>query len=102
MEFLSVAITGLAVGSVYALIALAINVVFAARRVVNFGQGDLVMFAGLLSVSLIATWHFPYFVGLLAAVALIGLLAVVIERIAIRPLPREERSEEHTSELQSH
>lgn len=92
MELLSVFITGLAVGSVYALIALAINVIFAARRVVNFGQGDLVMFAGLLSVSLIVTWHFPYFIGLIAAVVAIGLLAVVIERIAIRPLPREESS----------
>lgn len=92
MELLSVAITGFAVGSVYALIALAINVVFAARRVVNFGQGDLVMFAGLLSISLIVTWHFPYFAGLAAAIILIGLLAVIIERIAIRPLPREESS----------
>ena len=92
MELLSVAITGLALGSVYALIALAINVVFAARRVVNFGQGDLVMFAGLLSVSLIVTWHWPYFLGLAGAVTLIALLAVVIERVAIRPLPREESS----------
>ena len=92
MELLSVAITGLALGSVYALIALAINVVFAARRVVNFGQGDLVMFAGLLSVSLIVTWHWPYFLGLAGAVILIALLAVVIERVAIRPLPREESS----------
>ncbi len=92
MELLSVAITGLAVGSVYALIALAINVVFAARRVVNFGQGDLVMFAGLLSVSLIVTWHWPYFLGLAGAVILTALLAVAIERIAIRPLPREESS----------
>ena len=90
MELLSVAITGLAVGSIYALVALAINVVYAARRVVNFGQGDLVMFAGLLSVSLIVTWHWPYFLGLAGAVILIAALAVVIERIAVRPLPREE------------
>jgi branched-chain amino acid transport system permease protein len=92
MELLSVTVTGLSVGSVYALIALAINVVFAARRVVNFGQGDLVMFAGLLSVSLITSWQWPYFLGLFGAVILIALLAVVIERIAIRPLPREESS----------
>jgi len=92
MELLSVAVTGLAVGSVYALIALAINVVFAARRIVNFAQGDLVMFAGLLSISLITAWHWPYFLGLIGAAVAIAVLAVLIERIAIRPLPREESS----------
>lgn len=92
MELLSVVITGMAVGSVYALIALAINVIYSARRVVNFGQGDLVMFAGLLSVTLIASWGWPYFLGLFGAMTLIALLAIVIERVAIRPLPREESS----------
>ncbi len=88
MEIVSIVITGLAVGSVYALIALAINIVFSARRVVNFGQGDLVMLSGLLGVALIAGWGWPYLSGLLGSMAVIALVAIVIERVAIRPLPR--------------
>jgi branched-chain amino acid transport system permease protein len=92
MEIISIVITGLAVGSVYALIALAINIVFSARRVVNFGQGDLVMLSGLLGVALIAGWGWPYFLGLLGSMVVIALVAIIIERVAIRPLPREESS----------
>jgi len=90
MNVITILITGLAVGSVYALIALAINIVYSARRVVNFAQGDLVMFAGLLAVALIAGWQVPFLIGLLATMVFVAVLAVAIERIAIRPLPRDE------------
>lgn len=90
MEIVAILVTGLAVGSVYALIALAINIIYSARRVVNFGQGDLVMFSGLFAVMLVAGWQWPYFLGLIATMMVVAAIAVVIERIAIRPLPRDE------------
>jgi branched-chain amino acid transport system permease protein len=92
LEFLSVLIAGTAIGSVYALMALAINLVFSARRIVNFAQGDLVMLGGLVGVAAISAWGLPYLAGLIAASLLIALLALVIERVAIRPLSTDESS----------
>jgi len=91
-EIASLSIHGLAIGSVYALMALAINVLFAARRVVNFAQGDLTMLAGLIAVALISRWGLPYFATLAVTVVLAAGLALVIERVAIRPLPVEEHN----------
>ena len=89
-EIVSLSILGLAIGSVYALMALAINVLFSARRVINFAQGDLTMLAGLVGVAFISRWGLPYFVSLAATVALAAVLALVIERVAIRPMPVDE------------
>ena len=90
MAVLSLLLSGIAVGCIYALVALAINLVFAARKVVNFAQGDLVMLAGLFGVWLIAKWGLPYFAGLLGACLLVALLALLMERVALRGLPRDE------------
>jgi branched-chain amino acid transport system permease protein len=87
MEFVSVVVAGVAMGSIYALMALAINIVFSARRMVNFAQGDLTMMAGFVGIWLIGSWGFPYFLGLGAAALFGAVVAVVIERVAVRPLP---------------
>jgi branched-chain amino acid transport system permease protein len=89
-EVLSLTILGLAIGSVYALMALAINVLFSARRIINFAQGDLTMLAGLLAVALISRWGLPYLATLAVTILVAAGLALVIERIAIRPLPVDE------------
>lgn len=74
-------------GCIYALMALAMSVIFAVRRVVNFAHGDLVMLAGLAGFTALTTWGWPYMAGLGAVAALIATLAVIIERVAVRPLP---------------
>lgn len=87
-----VLIAGLAVGSVYGLMALAVNVTFAARHVVNFAHGDVTMLGGLVAVTAIVGWQIPYFLGVLLAIVITVAVAVAIERVAIRPLPRDEHS----------
>ena len=89
-NILPVLIAGLAVGSVYGLMALAVNVTFAARRVVNFAHGDVTMFGGLVAVAAITEWQLPYLFGVLLAIMVTVVLAMAIERVAIRPLPRDE------------
>ena len=92
MEFASVLIAGLAIGSVYALVALSVNIVYSARRIVNFAQGDLVMLAGLVGAVVIVSWGVPYVLGLVAVSAVIIVLALVIERLAVRPLSTDDSS----------
>jgi branched-chain amino acid transport system permease protein len=90
MQLISVLIVGIAVGSVYALMALAINIVFSARRVVNFAQGDMAMLAALIGATAISSWGLPYLFGLLVAGVSVALLALAIERLAVRPLSTDE------------
>jgi branched-chain amino acid transport system permease protein len=76
---LQLALSGLAQGAIYALVALSMCVVYRATTVVNFGHGDLVM-AGAFVVYLAAVLAgLPFLPGALAAVALLFALGVAIE-----------------------
>lgn len=84
-QFLSLAIAGIAVGSVYALVALGFVLIYKATEVVNFAQGELMMLGGFVGLLLVgAGWPWmPALAGAALAVALGGLL---IERVMLRPL----------------
>jgi branched-chain amino acid transport system permease protein len=88
----SLIISGIAIGCIYALMALAINVVFSAQRIVNFAQGDIAMMSGLVAASLISGWAWPYWAGVIGAAVVAALLGILIERIAVRPLGSDETS----------
>jgi branched-chain amino acid transport system permease protein len=82
-------ISGLQAGSSYALVALALVLVLKATDVPNFAQAEIGLVAAFVLWTLIHTLGWPYWisvpVALLAAVA----LAVVIERVLIRPILAE-------------
>ena len=79
-------LSGLVTGSVYALLALAIVAVFKTTDVPNFAQGEMLMMAGYVALSLLLLAHLPYAVVIpltLAVMALGGALfqRVVMERV---------------------
>ncbi|HZA94967.1 MAG TPA: branched-chain amino acid ABC transporter permease [Burkholderiaceae bacterium] len=81
------AIAGISVGSIYALVALAIVIPFKASGVLNFGQGEMVT-GGAYIALVLTTLALPYPV-VLALVVLIGAIGgIVIERALIRPIIR--------------
>jgi branched-chain amino acid transport system permease protein len=92
VEFLSLLIAGIAIGCIYALMALAINVVYSARRIVNFAQGDVAMLSGLVAATVVSSLAMPYLVGVIAAAAVAAAVGIAIERIAVRPLGTDESS----------
>ena len=82
---LQLAFSGLSVGSIYALVALALVIPFKASGVLNFGQGEFVTL-GAYSALVLGGFGWPYpavVVGTLAVAALVG---VGIERLLIRPI----------------
>ncbi len=83
---LQLAFSGLAIGAIYALVALGYVAVFTTSQVVNFAQGELLMIAALLSVGLYTWYGMPVVLAFLIAVALSVVVGLVIERIAVRPL----------------
>lgn len=86
-------VNGLIIGSFYALIALGYSMVFGVIKLLNFAHGDIYMtgaFVGLavldLVGNLLGTGWLGVLCALLASMVIVGLLGVVIERIAYRPM----------------
>ncbi|GIX49544.1 MAG: branched-chain amino acid ABC transporter permease [Candidatus Tectimicrobiota bacterium] len=87
MEFFFDLVTnGLLVGLTYALVALGFVLIYKATSVINFAQGDLVMFAGYAAAVMLGMRGMP--VWLMALVLAVGMvvLGFVIERGILRPL----------------
>lgn len=82
-------ISGLALGSIYALVALGFILIYKSTEVINFAQGDLMMLGAFMAYSLIVVFRFPYVVALLLALLLSLLVGVLVEKIVIRPLVRK-------------
>ena len=78
--------TGLAMGSIYGLVALGFVLIFNAVNVVNFAQGEFVMVPAFVAVWLMEIFHVPYpFIYLITAVFM-GVFGIVFQRIAYYPL----------------
>lgn len=78
--------TGLAMGSIYALIALGIVLIYRAANVVNFAQGELAMVPAFLVVVLLEKTSLPYAAVVLIVLAIMVALGYVFEKIAYYPL----------------
>jgi len=98
-QFLAALFNGLAIGSIYALIALGLSMVYGILNLINFAHGEVFMvgaFAALgifsaLGVDLNAGWALvtlALLAGAVAAVAASGLAAMILEIAAYRPLRR--------------
>lgn len=86
--FSQLVIAGLAHGSIYALVALGLVVVFKGSRAVNFAHGEVFAFAAFVCYLLIVSGGFGYIVSLVLAVTLTIAVGIVVERVAYRPLIR--------------
>ena len=83
--FLTALFAGLAVGSVYGLIALSYTVVFNSTAIFNVAQGDLMMAGVLVSYFCLDRWHLPQILTLLVIVGVVVSLSLIEERVAVRP-----------------
>lgn len=76
----------LAIGCVYALIALGFTMMLRATELVNFAQGELVMSGAYIGYTLLVVTPLPYFAVFVIASLLTGILGIFLERIALRPI----------------
>lgn len=79
-------LSGLAVGSLFALIAVGFNLTFVVNRTVNFAHGQWVAAASLLAFTMLVTWEVPLFVTIITIGLLMGVLGMGLERVGIRPM----------------
>src|SRR5664279_2097065 len=79
-------VSGLALGSIYALLALSLVLINKATDVVNFAQGEMAMFGTFICFGLLTHTGLPLFIVLILAVPIGALIGVSTEQVAIRPL----------------
>ena len=79
-------INGLFLGSIYALFALGYTLVFGVLDILNLAHAAIFMLATFAALALVTTFHFPILLALPAAVVFAGLVGIVLERVAFRPL----------------
>ena len=79
-------ISGLALGSVYALVALSMVFVWKTTTVLNFAQGEMAMVTTFFAYTLMVSYHLPYGVAFVLALALGVVIGIIVERV-IRFIP---------------
>ena len=86
MQFLSYLISGISLGSVYALIALGYTMVYGIAKMLNFAHGDVIMIGSYLIFFTFGSFGWNPVLAILFSMAVCTVLGVVIEAVAYRPL----------------
>ena len=84
--FLQLFVTGLALGMMYALIAIGFVIIYKCSKAFNIAQGQIVMIGGYLGYTFLVLVDLPVWAAVLAAVAVAVVMGLLIERLALRPL----------------
>ena len=86
MEFLSYHISGISLGSIYAIIALGYTMVYGIAKMLNFAHGDIIMVGGYVSFCAMSYLGLPALPAALLAMLACTVLGIIIERLAYKPL----------------
>jgi len=81
-------LSGLAIGSMYGLVALGFQITFAASKTMNFSQGAFVMVGAVLCYSFNITWGLSAIAAVPLTLAICFGLGLAVERWAVRPFAR--------------
>lgn len=79
-------INGISLGSLYGLVAIGYTMVYGILRLINFAHGDLLMLAAYLAIYLVGIYALPWYVGFPLAMVTTGLMGIVLDRCAYKPL----------------
>ncbi|MDY7102390.1 MAG: branched-chain amino acid ABC transporter permease [Actinomycetota bacterium] len=83
--FLSRLFDGLTLGSIYAVVALALVLIFKATTLINFAQGEMAMLGTFFAYVFAVEQGLPVFIAIIIAMIISAVLAAGVERVLIRP-----------------
>lgn len=84
-------VNGLTLGTTYALIALGYTMVYGIIQLINFAHGEIYMIGAFVGLIMVVVFKANFFVAMLVAMAVCVPLAIIIERVAYRPLRKSTR-----------
>ncbi len=85
-KLLQLTISGLSNGMVYALVALGFVIIYKASDVINFAQGELMLFGAYLAFAYVAQFGLPWSIGVALTLLTAVIIGVLVERFVLRPL----------------
>lgn len=98
-QFFQQLLNGLAIGGIYALVALGYTMVYGVMKLINFAHGDLFTIGSYLGLTLLVSWNLSAMLSpIMAALVIfilvslfVGLIGWLLERVAYRPLRKADR-----------
>lgn len=87
---------GLYLGAQYALIALGLTLIFSLMNVLNFAHGQMYVFGGFITYTIVAQFGLPFIVGLIASAVVLAVMGAAIEKFLFRPVIRRSKRDEST------
>lgn len=90
-QFLQQLLNGISLGSIYALIALGYTMVYGIINLINFAHGDIYMIGAYIGFALTTYLKMGFLPALLTSMVLCGVLGVVIEKVAYKPIRNSTR-----------
>jgi branched-chain amino acid transport system permease protein len=79
-------VNGIMLGAAYSLVALGLTLIYGILHIPNFAHGHKYMWAAFTSLFLVVNFHTNYWVSLLIAMVVLGLVGAGVERLVYRPL----------------
>ncbi|MEH7110019.1 branched-chain amino acid ABC transporter permease [Bacillus sp. JJ1764] len=77
---------GLTIGSVYALVALGLTLVYGILHIPNFAHGALYMMGGYITLTMMTKYGLHYWLAIFVSIIAVGLIGVLMERFVFHPL----------------
>ncbi|HSX75395.1 MAG TPA: branched-chain amino acid ABC transporter permease, partial [Shinella sp.] len=87
---------GLYLGAQYALIALGLTLIFSLMNVLNFAHGQMYVFGGFVTYTVVVQFGLPFIVGLLASAVILAIMGAAIEKFLFAPVVRRSKRDEST------
>ena len=79
-------VSGLSVGSVYAVIGIGFVVIYKATKILNFAHGEILMIAAYFCLVLVESLHLNFLIAFLLTLAFCAMIGLMIERFIFRPM----------------
>ena len=86
LSFLNFLISGVSLGSIYAIIALGYTMVYGIAKMLNFAHGDVIMVGAYICFFACTKFNLPPIVGVILAMIVCTVLGMTIEKLAYKPL----------------
>ena len=85
-DFAQALLQGLMIGSVYSLVALGLVLIYKSTGILNLAQGEILMIGAYLAVFFMLQIGIPPWLGFIITIVFAGVLGLVLDRFALRPL----------------
>ncbi len=84
-DYLQFVLSGLSTGSIYALVALGIVIIYSVTEIINLAQGEYTMLGAMFAVTF-SKWGLPLPLAFVASIIVVILIGMIIERLTVKPV----------------